>query len=166
MSNLMPNHYLNQRSFIIKWTLPNTHWNLNTNIFYQENAFQNVIWNAVGHFPPLASMCQADTISTNEQSPTIGFMEPLANRLLHRTLLAVRLSVGCGIWPQIGWIHPLVIGWSKYRLRKTSSALNFGSCDWWEFPPIFTAHWQSPCTGLTAGNLPIVSAMQEDCERV
>ena len=41
-----------------------------------------------------------------------------------------------------------------------------GLCEWWEFPPLFKCHWQSPCTALSAGNLPAARAVQGDCERV
>ena len=35
--------------------------------------------------------------------------------LLHSpSLVSIRLSKGYETWPQIGWHHPFVIGWSKY----------------------------------------------------
>ena len=36
-----------------------------------------------------------------------------------------------------------------------------GSRDQWGFPPVLRPHWQSPCTALTAGNLPAVRAVQK-----
>ena len=52
----------------------------------------------------------------------------------------------------IGWLHPFMIGWSKYRLRNASVAMSSGLTYYlWEFLPFFKGHWQSPCTALTAG---------------
>ena len=41
-----------------------------------------------------------------------------------------------------------------------------GSRDPVGFHTVFKRHWQSPCTALTAGNLPPVRAVQGDCETV
>ena len=44
-------------------------------------------------------------------------------RLWHSpSLVAVGLLLEYETWPLIGWHHPFVIGWSKYRLREASSA--------------------------------------------
>ena len=42
------------------------------------------------------------------------------------SLVAIRLSVGYETWPPIGWHHPFVIGWSKYRLGLPSAPLHYG----------------------------------------
>ena len=42
-----PSHYLNQCWFIVNWTLrnrPQWNFNRNSNIFIEENAFENVVW--------------------------------------------------------------------------------------------------------------------------
>ena len=36
------------------------------------------------------------------------------------------LSVGNETWPPIGWHHPLVIGWSEYRLGLPCAPLHYG----------------------------------------
>ena len=88
-------------------------------------------------------------------------------RLLHSpNRVAVGLSVGYETCPPIGWHHPFVIHWSKCKLRLPQSQCIVGSQDLWEFLTFFSGLWQSPCTALTAGNLPAVSAVQGDCERV
>ena len=45
------------------------------------------------------------------------------------------------------WLVCLNIGWDCL----VSQCILSSSHDWWEFPPFFKAHWQSPCTPLTAG---------------
>ena len=52
----VPKHYLNQCWHIITWTLGNKlQWNLNrnSNVFIQENPFENVICQGVVNFPSL-----------------------------------------------------------------------------------------------------------------
>ena len=87
-------------------------------------------------------------------------------RLLHSpSLVALGLAVGYETWLQIA----VVIGWSKYRLGLPQWQWIVGWRDWWEFPMFFmeaAKHQQSPCTALTAGKMPYVSAVQRDCERV
>ena len=56
-----------------------------------------------------------------------------------------------------------VIGWSKYRLGTPH--LNYW-VDWPVGIPIFQRPLTVPCTALTAGKLPAVSAVQGDCESV
>ena len=51
--------------------------------------------------------------------------------------------------------HPFVIGWSKYCLGLLQLQWIMGSYDRWGFPVFFRGHWQSPCTGLAAGNMPV-----------
>ena len=83
------------------------------------------------------------------------------------------------IWPQFNmlvthcytvlalWLRDWIF---KYKLGVTRDTLHFGwaamhcGC-MWPFP-CFRGHWQSPCTALTAGKLPAVSAVHGDCERV
>ena len=49
------------------------------------------------------------------------------SRLLHGpSLVDIGLLVGLETWPQIGWHHPFVIGWSKYRLGLLSAPLHYG----------------------------------------
>ena len=52
------------------------------------------------------------------------------------------------------WLVDLDICWSQ-GFGGNSQVLTF-----------FKGHWQSPCTTLTAGNLPAVRAVQGGCERV
>ena len=61
--------------------------------------------------------------------------------LLHSpSLVAVGLPIGYETWPPIGWHHPFVIGWSKYRLDLPHVIV--GSCDQqWKFPPSCRGHW-------------------------
>ena len=68
-------------------------------------------------------------------------------RLLHSpSLVVLGLLVRCKTWPTIGWHHPFVMCWSKYRLGWHQSQW----IDHWKFPPFFRGHWQSSCTALTA----------------
>ena len=63
-------------------------------------------------------------------------------KLLHSsTLVVVGLSVGYETWPPIGWHHPLVIGWSKYRLWLPQLQWVVGSHDQW-----FYTFFQRPLT--------------------
>ena len=59
-----PSHYLKQCWNIVNWTLRNKlHWNFNgnSNIFIQENAFENVIC----EMAPILSRPQCDTVGCN-----------------------------------------------------------------------------------------------------
>ena len=76
-------------------------------------------------------------------------------RLLHSpSLMAIEDSQwGKRHGLQIGWHHPFIVGWFKYRLGLPSAPLHYGLT--WpvgiEFPPFFRPQWQSLCTTLTAG---------------
>ena len=88
-----------------------------------------------------------------------------SNRLLHSlSLVAIGLNLN-GVW-DIGWHHPFVIGWSKYRLGLPSAPLNYGLM----WPVWIPTVWQAPVTvSLHCPNgrqLPAVRAVQWDCERV
>ena len=61
------------------------------------------------------------------------------------------LSLGDGTLSQNEWCHPLVIGWSKYKLGLPQLHRIVGSCDLCEIWWFFRNHWQSSCTALTAG---------------
>ena len=85
-------------------------------------------------------------------------------RLLHSlNLVAIGLSVGYKTWPPCGWHHPLVIGWSKYRLGLPSAPLHYGLTWPVGILTVFSDLSDSPFHSL---NLPAVRAVQEDCERV
>ena len=64
--------------------------------------------------------------------------------------MVIGLSVGYETWPPIGWHHPFVIGWSKYRLGLPSAPLHYGLTWPVGIPTVF----QTPVTvtlhGLTA----------------
>ena len=50
---MVPSHYLNQCWNIVNWTLKKKkqlNFNSNWNIFIQENAFENVVWEIVAIF--------------------------------------------------------------------------------------------------------------------
>ena len=66
------------------------------------------------------------------------------------SLVPLTQSVGHGTWDTIGWYHPFVIGWSKYKLRLSKSR------DRWEYPAFSRGHWQSPWTTLTTGKYPLL----------
>ena len=83
-------------------------------------------------------------------------------RLLHSpNLEAVALSVGYETWLLIGWHHPFVIGWSRYRLGlpQSYSIVNLGHQ--LEFPPFFKRHWQSHCKALMAGKCLLIGLCKE-----
>ena len=68
-------------------------------------------------------------------------------RLLHSpSLVTVQLSVGYETWHTIGWHHPFVNGWFRYRSGLHQSQWNVDSHDRREFPPCFRGHWNSFCT--------------------
>ena len=82
--------------------------------------------------------------------------------LLHSpSLVAIGLSVGYETWPPIGWHHPFVIGWSKYRLGLPSAPLHYGLM-WPVGIPTVSDHSDSPF----ALQAPAIRAVQWDCERV
>ena len=106
-------------------------------------------------------------IHKQQQSPLVVLTTSSGPRLLHSpSLVAIGLSAWYETQPPIGWHHPFVVGWSWYTLGLPQLQWIVGSSDWWEFPPFFRDHWQSPCTALTAGKLPAVMAVQGDCETV
>ena len=73
----------------------------------------------------------------------------LNHKLLHSpNLVVLGMPVGFEIWPPIGWHHPFVIGWSKYRLGLLHSQCIVGLSNWWEFSPFCKGHWQSPCSKI------------------
>ena len=73
-------------------------------------------------------------------------------RLLHSPILvALGLSVGYETWPPIGWHHPFVIGWCKYRPGLPRVAMHCGFMWLVGISIVFGGHWQPPCTALTAG---------------
>ena len=56
--------------------------------------------------------------------------KPALHRLLHSPSLAILgLSAVYETWPLVGWHHPFVIGWYKYRLGLPQSQCILGSCD-------------------------------------
>ena len=60
--------------------------------------------------------------------------------------MVVGLSVGYETWPPIGWHHPFVTDWPKYRLGLPQLWWTVGSCDQWEFPPFLEATRERPLT--------------------
>ena len=88
-------------------------------------------------------------------------------RLLHsHNLVALGLSVGYETWPPIGWHHPCMIRWSKYRLGFPRVPLHFG-LTWpvW-ISTIFQRSLTVPLHSLNGRQIPAVSAVQGGCERV
>ena len=71
-----------------------------------------------------------------------------ATILLHSScLMAVGLSVET--WPPIGWHHPFMIGWSKYRLVLLQSQWILGSVGIFTYQkPFTTTFLRSPATAL------------------
>ena len=83
--------------------------------------------------------------------------------MLHSpNLLAIGLSARSETWPPIGWHHPFVISWSKYRLGLPSAPLHYGlmwpvwipaenssgrvQCpDWSQVSAIHADHWWICC---------------------
>ena len=73
-------------------------------------------------------------------------------RLLHSpSLVAIGMSVGYEPWPPIGWHHPFVIGWSKYRLGLLNAPLHHGLMWPVGIATVFRPQWWSRCIALTAG---------------
>ena len=84
-----------------------------------------------------------DVTGVTQEASTLIFA-----RLLHSlSLVVLRLSVGYETRPTIGWHHPFVMCWFKYRL--VLHQLQW--IDQWKFTPFFRGHWQSSCTALRAG---------------
>ena len=77
---MVPNHYPNQRWNIANWTLGNKlPWNLNenSNIFIQENAFENVVWKMS------AILSRAQCVKTCgpwSPTPSMGLLPDTQNR--------------------------------------------------------------------------------------
>ena len=69
--------------------------------------------------------------------------------------MVIGLSVGCEIWPPIGWHHPFVICWSRYRLGLSQLQCIVGPHDQLEFH-LFSRSLtfplpRAPCTALMEG---------------
>ena len=101
---------------------------------------------------------QSITVALNESQPITGQLWMglkwlvQFGRLLHSlSLVAIELAVGYETRPLIGWHHPFVTGWSKYRLGFPQSQSIVGSRNQWEFPFFFRGYWQPPYTALMAG---------------
>ena len=93
--------------------------------------------------------------------------EALVPRLLHSlTSVAVGLSVGYETWPLVGWHHPFVIGWSKYRLRFLTAPLHYE----FMWPVGIHTVFQTPVTvplhHPNGRQMSALRAVQGDCERV
>ena len=94
-------------------------------------------------------------------------MFTLCVRLFHRpNVVAIGLLVGYETWLAIGSVAVCVIGGSKFRLGNPSHTMHYGLTWPIGISAVFKGHWQSPYTAITGGNLPTVSAVQGDCERV
>ena len=105
---------------------------------------------------------------SNYKAQSLGcLMNCLVVRLLHSLIVvALGLSVEYETWPPIGWHHPFVISWSKYRLGLHNSQWLWVHMTGGNFHCFFRGHWQSPCTALMAGKLPAIRVVQGDCDRV
>ena len=87
--------------------------------------------------------------------------------LLHSpSLEAITLSVGYETWPPIGWHHPFVIVWSKYRLGLPSASLHYGLTWPVGIPTVFQTPVTVPLHCPNGRQLPTVRAVQWDGERV
>ena len=87
----MPSHYLNQGWNIVSWTLGNKLWKPNRNlyIFFQENAFENVIWKMTAIF-----------LSLNMLKPmmtqfSLGYIYELVQDRRNSSALAMQLHLSC-----------------------------------------------------------------------
>ena len=89
------------------------------------------------------------------------------DRLLHSpNRVAVGLSVWYETWPPIGWHHPAVISWSRYRLGLPRVAMH---CGFMWLVGIATVFHRSLTVSLHNPNgrqMPVIRAVQGDCERV
>ena len=85
-------------------------------------------------------------------------------RLLHSlSLVAVGLSMGYETWLRIGWHHPFMIGWCKYRLGLPHVTMHFGLMEISTvFQGLLTVLLYSP----NGRQKPAVRAVQGDCEIV
>ena len=84
---------------------------------------------------------------------------PLLPRLLHSlSLVAIGLSVGKETWPPIGWHHPFVIGWSKYRLGLPSAPLHYGLMWPVGIPTLFQTPVTVPLHSPNGRQKPVVGA--------
>ena len=86
-----------------------------------------------------------------------------ADRLLHtHSLVVVGLSVGYETWPPIGWQHPFVIGWSKYRLGLPSAPLRYGLIWPVGIPTVFQTPVTVPLHSPNGRQMPAIRAVQWD----
>ena len=97
--------------------------------------------------------CKCYCIYCSSLPNTIVSCGHWTHKLLHSLNLAViGLSVGYETWPPIGWHHPIVIVWPKYKLGLPSDPLHYWLMWPGGFPPFFRPQWQSLCSALMAGN--------------
>ena len=110
----------------------------------------------------LISCLRIGFVKGEKSSGSGGFLFSLSKTAKQSWLVAEGFSVVVQMWPPIVCGNPSAIGQSKYKVGLPQSQWIIGWYDRWEFPPIVRGHWQSPCTALTAGNLPAIRAVQGD----
>ena len=94
-------------------------------------------------------------------------MEWANHRLLHSpSLVAIGLSVEKETWPPIGWHHPSVIGWSKYRLGLPCAPLHYGLTWPVGIPSVFQTPVTVPLHFPNGRQMPVVRFVQGDCDSV
>ena len=111
----MPSHYLNQYWNIVKWTLtnlPQWNFNLNSNLFIKENAFENVILEMAGIFaqPQCVNACMQYDNLIQLIYTLLNFIKILGSgaRVIHHPLICFVYLLYPPLqrsWKGVYWFH-------------------------------------------------------------
>ena len=113
------------------------------------------------------SDCQMSELPFCPQEVTASIYCLRLSRMLHSpSLVAIGLSVVCETWPPIGWHHSFVIGWFKYRLGLPNTPLHYGRMWPVGIPIVFQTSVTVSLHRPDGRQMPVVRAVQGDCERV
>ena len=116
---LPPSHCLNQRRFIVNWTLVNiVQWNFNwnSNIFIQENVLENVVWkmSAILSRPQCVNVFSTCSVSAGHQREEVSDVQGVY--LFIWSTLTQRTS------SDRHWKHKQVVFWTKSGQIQTNGA--------------------------------------------
>ena len=98
------------------WTCKQACWFLNP--LCVEKKVCNWFWKKIWIYLYLPFFRKFDMMKVMEILPVANYQQN-SRLLCTHNLVAVRLFIGYETWPLIGWHHPFVIGWSKYRLGSS-----------------------------------------------